>query len=311
MRGRTELPERQLNQLTRDELKKAGRADFWRELSPDSRLSDEPFAELGELYQVSTQEVKRLRAQLLSEGYFQSTPLIPKEETEKLASMVSTVVARGFPPLFSMVYDDFWRLIARLEYLIVPLVGSEFKIVPDFWVWRVDGSSGKGGWVAHRDHECDHPFDEQGRPNLVTAWIALTEATLENACMYVLPTCHDAYLPDQVANYSVPPGAEHHIRALPAQPGSVLGWNQHLLHWGSAYRSGPPRVSLGIYLQRANAGPALTAAPAFRPKGRLGFDERLGMVGRMLVKYRHYGFSQELESFSRQAWGFWQALRLR
>ena len=74
---------------------------------------------------------------------------------------------------------------------------------------------------------------DDGRPGLITVWIALTEATVDNGCMYILPTDLDPTVPDdlkarEIGRYTLPG-----IRAMPASPGSMFCWSTRLLHWGA------------------------------------------------------------------------------
>ena len=56
-----------------------------------------------------------------------------------------------------------------------------------------DGDSGKG-WPPHRDRGEDAAaaaFKQDGMPDYCTTWISLTDATVTNSCLYVVPSKHD------------------------------------------------------------------------------------------------------------------------
>ena len=84
-------------------------------------------------------------------------------------------------------------------------------------------------------------------------WLPLTDATLDNSCLYCLPAQHDP-------GHSAEAGAHEHvfsdgqavraIRSLPCAAGSVVAMSHCLLHWGSLPAQGAaPRyaLSLGTY----------------------------------------------------------------
>src|SRR5438093_1083574 len=80
----------------------------------------------------------------------------------------------------------------------------------------------------------------RGRRNRLTTWVPLTDATLSNGCMYVVPKSTDERVQQAVENYSSRKMSMgdvqrllQHARALPARAGSVLCWGFGLLHWGS------------------------------------------------------------------------------
>ena len=51
----------------------------------------------------------------------------------------------------------------------------------------------QSGWSPHRDRPATGPdsFREDGTPRYLTAWVALTDATPETSCLYVLPAPQD------------------------------------------------------------------------------------------------------------------------
>jgi hypothetical protein len=263
-------------------LKLAASADYWRELCSWLSVTDDPFTSASTPYQISPELARELVDQLVEEGYFQSPPIVPRAEVDRLAEAVSTVVAAGFHPLFATVYDQFWDLLSALRAVLEPLLGPGFQVVPDYWLWHVDPRSEGRGWAPHRDHQFETTARTDGRPTLITVWLPLTDATPLNSCMYVLPLSRDPRYRDGSLSECI----DHlqDIRALPAEAGSVLGWNQDILHWGSrgSRRASHPRVSWGIYCQSGDVPPYWYCRP---PSGRLTFEERLGFIGAALNRY--------------------------
>ncbi len=105
------------------------------------------------------------------------------------------------------------------------------------------------GWRPHRDRVGSLRAD--GRLASLTLWLALTPATPDNGCIYVLAPGGDRYHGSGDAGAVEPPELQH-VRALPARPGEALLWNHELLHWGgrSSPRARGPRVSLGFEFVR-------------------------------------------------------------
>jgi ectoine hydroxylase-related dioxygenase (phytanoyl-CoA dioxygenase family) len=114
-------------------------------------------------------------------------------------------------------------------------------------------------------------------------WIPLTDATPDNSCIYVLPLSRDPNYPSHPDVESVERLQD--VRALPAPVGSALVWNQYLLHWGSraCARASEPRISWGIYFQSGDVENFNRSAR--EPAGPLGFEERLGYIGKALERY--------------------------
>ena len=77
------------------------------------------------------------------------------------------------------------------------------------------------------------------------------------------------------------------VRALPAQPGDVLVWNQAVLHWGSrsSPRAAETRVSMAFEFQRTDSEPF--AQPIIPPGTPLSFEMRLKLIARQVLQYRH------------------------
>ena len=109
--------------------------------------------------------------------------------------------------------------------------------------------------------------------------IPVTEATPLNGCMYVVPRMFD---PGDIEAVDV-----RNVRALPAEPGAVMGWNQDIWHWGgrSSTRAREPRISVSLEMQRGDVPaeyPNLIASDAV-----LELAERLAVIGEVIARYEH------------------------
>src|SRR5205085_4621364 len=130
---------------------------------------------------------------------------------------------------FSFVFDEPWAAAARFQTVLSAALGSGYRQLPDFWAWYIQPSNEGRGWVPHRDRPGTPRQD--GLPATVSLWVALSESTPRNGCMYILPRGRDAL-------YGTGQMPELHreqlqdLRALPASPGTAFIWDQDVYHWG-------------------------------------------------------------------------------
>lgn len=130
----------------------------------------------------------------------------------RLAVGVEQLLALGHPPSAISMFDEAWLLAASLSPFIEEVTGN----VPlgDWFTFHVHGGSGgksqpdnafrgsrpRAGWGPHRDRpggvdEVDSKlapgFRKDGSPMYTTVWVALTDATPDNSCLYFLPARDD------------------------------------------------------------------------------------------------------------------------
>ncbi|HWE63380.1 MAG TPA: phytanoyl-CoA dioxygenase family protein [Chloroflexota bacterium] len=87
----------------------------------------------------------------------------------------------------------------------------------------------------------------------ITAWIAITEATLENSCMQLIPGSHRTAVPEQLyadptaRDFALPTGAVLDTsKAVPVElkPGEFFLLDEKILHYAAANQSAKRRVAL-------------------------------------------------------------------
>jgi hypothetical protein len=266
-----------------ERLSQAFLPTLWESICPGLSVSNILTIERPAPRSLPANEWSRLEEQVVTEGYFEAASILPSELVERLAAAVTNVVTAGYHPLFSTVYDEMWQMLAMLDPVLEPILGPGARVVPDYWVWRVDGRVDQAGWAPHRDLQFENTLRSDGRPTIVTVWIPLTDATPRNSCIYVLPLSRDANYPANLKSHSI--DRPQDIRALPVGAGSILGWNQYLLHWGSraSGTAGDPRISIGIYFQASDVPPF--SADTRDVLEALTFDARLGFIGAALLRY--------------------------
>ena len=109
-----------------------------------------------------------------------------------------------------------------------------------------------------------------------------------------------AWKPDLLISDIGMPGEDgyaliRNVRALPAEAGSVLAWNQYVLHWGGAASkwADGPRMSTGIYVQAGDV-PLFTEKPVDFEQP-LAFEKRLSLIASNMLLYQHeHRFPPEL-----------------
>ena len=204
----------------------AVRPSYWRELCPHVPLdSSRALVEPRTRYR---QKVEYYANQLNRFGYFKTEPLIPKQAVASMRQCVEAVRRAGWPPVFAFLYDPFWA-VTRNPFMVEFLgavLGAEFNIIMSrSWCYYIPPSRGAGGWTPHAD--------AYSKPaNRLTVWIPLTEATLDNGCIYVVPkdfaygsrAPRNERLRAETVSSDYALTLLHSCRALPAAAGSVLGW---------------------------------------------------------------------------------------
>jgi hypothetical protein len=256
---------------------------FWQALVPGLTVSDDiPFDGLAP-WALPFNDEAAFRAQLDREGYVHLPQLMEPALVRRLAGAVDAVARHGLPPLFCLVYDEFWIPAFRLSAVMRAAFGAEASILPATWIWHIDPARSESGWQPHRDGGPATLLPD-GRPKRLTTWLALTEATPLNGCMYVVPADRDpSYGRTEQKGWSF---ALPDVRALPAQAGDVFLWTQQLLHWGShaAPRGQAPRMSLSIEFAHGSADGTPNIV---EPEMLRRFEHRLRFVAQMMVHFNH------------------------
>ena len=236
------------------------------------------------------------RERMRTEGYFQAADARLAKWAPRLAAAVIRMTQQGVPPPFLFLFDETWAAFHQLHGQLADTLGPHYQILPDFWVWHIDPGPAGAGWTAHRDRGY-RSLGVGGAPLSLTVWIPLTAATPDNSCMYILPADRDpTYGTPQDGRYEVDLAS---VRALPAQPGDYLYWNQAVLHWGSraSRLAREPRISMALEFQRGDAAPF--NGPLSPPLARPSFEDRLKLVAKQILQYRHmYPLSPEIETLA-------------
>jgi len=220
-------------------------------------ISDESFA-------LTPEQVEDFHRQ----GYLGPLTLCPPEQMAEYRSSIEKIFKPGsqpeLPTLITQLNDDMQLGFGRHhdQRLLFDIAASSSIIDSmtsilgeDLLLWRTmffvkESGAKKIPW--HHDFD-DWPIE----PYLViSAWIAIDEATKENGCLQILPGSHREILPlvpvlDEVIDgfpKMVKPGTfdDSNPVDMELEPGQFILFNERLLHRSSANNSKKRRMGLAV-----------------------------------------------------------------
>jgi len=240
---------------------------FWRELNPALAVTDTPFARALEPLPSAWAADPVCQQRLCEEGYLLSPePLISADEASQLADGVNRIVAAGLPSGCALAYDEIYRLFARVARALEPILGPQPHLMLDEgWVYFVPpGDGARSHWTAFPPHRDWVRADDEllaGRlPSMLTGWVALTEASANDSCLYVVPGDADEGFRGTDRFVRREQFRLQDVRAVPALPGQLVLLTSHVAHWGSRSSawSRHARISASFIFQRSDLSPRLS-----------------------------------------------------
>ena len=261
---------------------------YWRRLNPDLSIGAERSTVALEAAPLGPTETATQLAKLRREGYFQTSPVLAPDVLGRMRQAIDRIRAERWPAVFAYVYDEFWEIVRSpsLVRLVSGFLGNGYQQNSRIWAFYVAPARGARGWHPHSD-SCDE--------SRLTVWVPLTDATLDNGCIYVIP--RDRLPEDLRGNYLKIDHVTHaqldrllqSTRALTSPAGAFLGWNHELIHWGSV-SSGQvePRISLALEFTGRDAVPDPDESPLFDMATLPSFVDRLRAIARGLRIYSRY-----------------------
>lgn len=228
-------------------------------------------------------------------GFLALAGVLSQSRVAAVRGAIEHLREAGLPAVWAYIYDDLWQVgrAPILRKLLRELLGAEVRLMPRIWAHYVAASRGNSGWRPHVDKGDD------GRP-AVSLWVPLSSAKVTNGCMYLVK--RDARIPETVgktrerAELSMNDVIDilENVRALPAEPGDILCWDESTLHWGADYEGGDvPRVSFALEFtavsndEKADEGlmDPLAAMP--------DFASRLRLIAESILTYRRFDAAAE------------------
>jgi hypothetical protein len=275
------------NQHQESQLKNALDQQYWRKLNPDMAICGEKSAVPATIPAVDPSVVEKPLRMLFTSGYFELPAIVSGPTLEHMRRCFDVIREEGWPTGFVFIYDEFWRAFrgSVLARFLTGALGEGYRQLPYIWGHYVPPNS--HGWRPHVD----------GPPFLgkLTVWLALTDATLENGCMYVLPRNSqtekftDHSLETESSERADALSLLQHSRALPAVAGSCLGWGPNVIHWGSVSGpSAPARLSISVEFASRDMNPpdeGLTILDADPAAPLPTFETRLHLIASEIKHY--------------------------
>ncbi|MBI2677667.1 MAG: phytanoyl-CoA dioxygenase family protein [Candidatus Koribacter versatilis] len=278
--------------LPADLRERALSADYWRKLVPGLSVEGAAGAEMAGPA-MTDETVAAAAGAVANHGYFHVEEALAPQATAAMRQAVEALVAAGWPAGFSFVYDEFWRATRTAPMLrfLRRVLGEDCVQLEGIWTHYVRPTRGSHGWPPHVDSG-----GYRERPEAIGVWFALSDATLDNGCMYVVP---QDLVPENIVrgfldlkSFTLPETKQllQAARALPARAGAMMGWDFNVIHWGSTCHGGAtPRISTAMeFSSRAQAAlkPDQTVVALSGPLPSL--DHRLKLISRSLLSYTRF-----------------------
>jgi hypothetical protein len=213
-----------------------------------------------------------IHQRLAEDGLFTAPSGIAPAILERLRRGIDEIRAARHHEVFALLFDEPWVALASIAGQLRAVLGADARVVPTPYVNYV--VPGDAGFSPHRDRY-EQPLAGDGRPNVVTAWLSLTKADPQRACLGFLPTRFDPGFPDALERLRIPDLRD--VRSVPVDAGTLVCFNQSTLHWGHRNVADAPRVSIAFELERA--GIAGARSPSLALGEVPSFEARLGFVG--------------------------------
>ena len=278
---------------------------FWKKLCDALEVgSDQPISNPS-THQIGAVNHKQARERLQKRGYaLIDHPVFPQDKLEQIRDGIQKLHALGFPASFILLFDVTWDVasISRELFQKSCLEPNEFQY--DILAWHITGE----GFSPHRDRQ---PEDISSSfrgddAKFVTQWIALTPATPQNSCLYMIPKEYDpGYMEgdseeeDPLRRALPDKTSFQHIRALPRNPGQSLLFTHRIIHWGSARDPDAdddlgPRIAISFVCSDPSYEKPYLTKEHFTEERRPPFHIRLLLVcAQLLIYYQRFDLPKD------------------
>lgn len=232
-------------------------AETWRSMAPMLTITERPpdagATAIDGAWAAGPDKFRRLDV----EGYLISPPVVDPALIERLREAVTSLVAQGFPPMVAMLYDEIYQLYAGIARAVAPILGEgAVLLLDDCWTFFVPPADpAVSHWTAFPPHRDwlggDARLMSGGLPTALQAWVAMTDVTPDDSCLYVVPASADRVYRTPERSVADDQFRLQDVRALPVSRGQVVVFSTHLAHWGSrsSQWAAGPRISTACYLQ--------------------------------------------------------------
>lgn len=258
----------------------------------------------------TTDSGRQFQKRLVEDGYALVDKKLDGPLTLKLKEGIAVLHKQGCPATFVLLYDETWEM-ARLALETLSDATHPSNVFNfDILAWYIDPRENVAGFSPHRDRQPDDTkssFHDNGQAKYVTMWTALSDATPENSCLYVIPKPFDPGYTEGDCDGTddekrggplsrALPSKEsfQNIRALPRKARQSLLFTHRILHWGS--RGNPhssvanePRIAISFVCSDPSFEEPYLKDPQFPPT----FETRLLLVcAQLLIYYQRFSLSK-------------------
>ncbi len=264
--------------------------------------------------------VEAVRLGLLEDGFVALKGHNWDSSPEALAVEAHRLDELGYPATFLLMNEEAWKCVSAASKIISG-VSSDPAIVLnlDILAWRIDPRKGQSGFSPHRDRQpadVRGSFTASGVPRYITCWLALTEASPSNSCLFMLPRGADPGYEagdqddiDPLLRALPQKECYQRIRAFPLSPGEAVIFSHRTIHWGSVgcpRHTGDARVSLAMaFSDEQFEHPYFSSEYLPVPPMHL----RLALVcGQMICYHERFSFDGRTLIFFKRVFDQWVSL---
>lgn len=278
--------------------------DFWRKLCPELSIdANKPLTAIPKLDEDAASLHKDRRGRLADRGYaLVDEPVADVSTIQAMRKGIETLHTLGLPASFILLFDNTWELAALSRSVLEKSTLETNKFQFDILAWYIDS----GGFSPHRDRQPDDVAAtfEMEEAKFATQWIALTDATPENSCLYVIPKGSDPGYTggdtedEDPLNRALPnKEAFQQIRALPRQQGQSVLFTHRIIHWGSARDPAsrqPPRIAISFVCSDPTFEKPYVDPTYFSSEKAPPFHIRMLLVcAQLLIYYQRFNLPKE------------------
>jgi hypothetical protein len=255
---------------------------------------------------ISSDEAERRRGKLIKDGFALVDEPLDPTLIQKLKEGITRLHEQNLPASLILLFDETWELARSSRKVLASSSHPNNSFNFDLLAWYIE--PGESGFSPHRDRQPSdaaatfHPDDDQAK--FITNWIALSDATPENSCLYVIPKPHDPGYVDGDTEEEDPlrralPDKEsfQHVRALPRQAGQSIIFTHRIIHWGSKSDPDtphPPRIAISFVCSDPTYEAPLVSPDCFTEDKTPKFATRLLLVcAQLLIYYQRLELSKD------------------
>jgi hypothetical protein len=265
--------------------KKLKSTAYWHSLCPEMSITEseslQTISTLGKDLELRDNDWSVCKTLISEDGYFAYDGWLDAKLVHRLADCFERLDAHNIPCVFAFVYDEFWDLALQLDPLLNDLIG-DYEILPAVWSWLVRATN-QTAFTPHRDQVRDVLIEDDDHLDYLTIWIPLTDLDHLSSSIGVFPASLDPDYEDATPDIRIENMQD--IRSLQGKGGSVFCWTTQLAHWGTKQSShGPPRMSVGYFVQRAGAE-LIEEDPPLDLSKPLPVNQRLSIIGQQIINY--------------------------